>query len=121
MKKTKILTLLSCGVLANSFASSIAAEPTNLVTNPGFESGWTSWTSSGQSSIVTKPYAGSYAMRTGTGIGGVVQNVTTKVAAGKTYTLSFFARLEALSVSSAIGIRFKNSNGVCWNGYGNTF
>lgn len=112
MNKTKLMTLLSCGVIASSvYSEALLAADTNLILNPGFESRMTYWTNNGYSSAVAKPYAGNYAVRTGTGIGGINQNVMSRIAVGKTYKLSFYARLESLSVSSAIGIRFKNSSG----------
>jgi hypothetical protein len=112
MKKTNILTLLSAVVIGSSFTieKAMAADPTNLILNPGFESGLTSWKNNGSTYAVTKPASGFYSARSGTSQGGVSQSL--KLTVGQTYTLKVTARLEALSVSALVSIRFKNAAGA---------
>lgn len=114
MEKIKILTLFSCVLMASSFLvdRARAAEPINLILNPGFESGLSSWTNNGSTYVVKKPASGIYSARSGIGKGGIVQNVMSRLTIGKTYTLMVTARLEALSVSAYSSIIIKNAAGA---------
>lgn len=83
------------------------AAATNLMTNVGFENGFTDWqTFWGNNSLVTSgAYAGTTSVRVGKGDGGVFQDVTAKIVLGTTYTLAFAARTGSLSdTSSEIGV-----------------
>ena len=93
--------ILTCGTQA----------ATNLVNNPGFESGLTSWTNNGNASYVKTPASGIFSARVGKGQGGVSQNIMSRLTAGKTYNFSAYAKLGTISVGGIVSIRFKNSAG----------
>lgn len=90
----------------------------NLISNPGFESGMTSWTaqgSSGSSAVVSAPsapvFAGSYSLEVGTG-GMVVQDITAGLVSGASYTFTVESRLASASdLNGMVGIQFLDSNG----------
>jgi hypothetical protein len=105
---------LSAQSAASSATTMAAPVATNLLSNSGFESGLTGWSTWGNSVVVTSPvYVGSSALKVGTGVGGVYQNVTSQVKAGSTYTLKFAAQLGSASDQTGeIGIEFFNSSGT---------
>jgi hypothetical protein len=84
----------------------------NLLNNPGFESrlsGWTKWAHAG--AVTNKVFEGTYSLKV-TGSDGVYQDVTAKISAGRSYTLSFAARVSvAGDTTSEIGIEFFDAAG----------
>lgn len=110
-----------------------AAEPlTNLVANPGFESGVTSWDDWGNSvASASAAFVGSQGLRTGTAAGGRCQDITGLVP-GQTYHLHAFARLSATGALGWVGLTFQHASGpdtvisfeltsTAWTPYARTF
>ena len=61
----------------------------NLVANGGFEEALANWTNWGNSTAVTgQSSSGSYAVRVGSGAGGLGHDIGTAIVAGKTYSLT---------------------------------
>jgi len=86
---------------------------TNLLGNPGFESGsrgsWTDW---GNSAVVNNnAKSGTYAMRVGTGAGGTGQRLSSGFAAGNSLTLTGSGKVSASGEKGWIGVKFYNSSG----------
>lgn len=103
MKKTIVTSLC---LLATFTTFSAEA---NLITNPGFESSLNGWTKTGSFTAVKTAHSGIYAARAGTGAGTLTQKIN--VTAGKKYTISAYGKLDSMSVSSMLAIRFKTSSG----------
>ena len=91
MKRLRALSLGVAGLLAGGvlMTASIATAATNLVTNPGFESGLSGWACSGGSTVASPVHSGAAALS------GAVSNSDTAqctqnvaVVAGAQYTLS---------------------------------
>ena len=85
----------------------------NLVTNPGYESKLSGWNVWANSKAVTSPvYAGAYSLRVSGKASGVYQDITAKLIAGSTYTLSVEAKLGSSKDQAAeIGIEYLDANG----------
>ncbi|QHT59794.1 hypothetical protein GXP70_07390 [Paenibacillus lycopersici] len=82
----------------------------NLLANPGFESGLTSWGSWGSVSAVTgNANSGSYSAKVTNG-SGVFEQIN--AAAGNTYHLSAYGKTDASGGSGAIYIKAKNASGA---------
>ena len=84
----------------------------NLVQNPGFESGSTSWdTSWGNSSAVNSNghYSSSYSMRVGNGVGGFKQLLP--VEPNRQYMLSGWLNMSIADGSGQLGAEFFDSDG----------
>jgi hypothetical protein len=66
--------------------------PTNLVQNPGFESGLSNWSDWGNNTlVVVGAYDGTYSLMTGTGNGGVGQQIS-GLNPGNTYVMAVAAK-----------------------------
>lgn len=102
-------TILKSLCLISTFTA-LSAEA-NLITNPGFESSLNGWTKTGSFTAVRSAHSGIYAARAGTGAGSITQKITTTAVAGKKYTLSAYAKIDSMSVSSMIAVRFKTASG----------
>jgi hypothetical protein len=108
---TYVVDLRGKCTYAGSGSGSGSGSP-ELLANPGFEAGLTSWTSWANSSAVTSPvYAGARSLRVGLNDGGVYQDVTAKLSPGVTYKLSYVAQLGSSSQYAEIGIEFFDGNG----------
>ena len=115
------------------FSTLSAQAADNLITNPGFESLLTGWTKSGSFNAVKNAQGGIYSARGGTAQGTLTQNVMSKLQVGGKYTLSMYAKLDSMGVSSMVAMRFKNSRGgilqenrmivgsTAWKAYSTTF
>ncbi|MBC7712991.1 MAG: tandem-95 repeat protein [Rhizobacter sp.] len=103
--KNKILMGLCLFSTVSAFAQD------NLINNPGFESSLNGWTKSGSFSAVKNAQSGLYSARGGTGQGTITQNVMSKLTIGGKYSLSMYAKLDSMGVSSMMSIRFKNALG----------
>lgn len=87
---------------------------TNLLSNPGFESGTTGWTDWGNSSVVaSNAHSGASSLRSGTAAGGKGQTISTGVTAGASYTLSGWGKLSASG-----GSNYGSLSYTCYNASG---
>ncbi len=84
----------------------------NLLKNPGFENGGTSWTDWGNTRVTSENiHSGQYALRVGTGEGGRGQ-VVQGIQPGATYVLSVNAKVpSARDEQCYIGFTFRDANG----------
>jgi chitodextrinase len=91
MKRLRLLSLVAAGLVAGGVLSTtqLASAATNLVTNPGFESGLSGWACSGGSTVGSPVHGGAAALS------GAVSNSDTAqctqnvaVVSGAQYTLS---------------------------------
>lgn len=86
------------------------------INNPGFESGFTSWTKNGvnaSSTIINSgAHSGTQALRLNTGYqGGVYQNIT-GITPGTTYSLSAWVKVTGATNYNTFGIEFYTSSGA---------
>src|SRR5205807_4256910 len=91
MKAVRILSLVAAGVLAGGVlvSTQFASAATNLVSNPGFESGLAGWSCSGGSTVGSPVHSGSAALSgaaSSSDTAQCTQNVS--VVAGSQYTLT---------------------------------
>ncbi len=100
----------------HEYTGTVVTPPTNLVVNPGFETGTTGWTVNySNNSVVSNNYHdGTKALRVGTASGGRAQDIT-GVIEGKEYTLSAWGKVAA-GASGYIGLDFINSSGTIISG-----
>lgn len=107
MKKTIFLTLLSFMMTLSLQAQA----QTNLVSNPGFASKLSSWTSSGASVSVTtlNAHSGTYAARIGSSTGTLKQTLTQKLSHGKKYRLTFYAKVSSSSTTANVTLRQRDA------------
>ena len=83
-----------------------------MLVNPGFESALSGWNNWGNAAAVTGQAAsGSYALRVGTGSGGLGQNVLTRLTPGARYRLTGSARLSVAGDFAWVGVKFENASG----------
>ena len=103
LKRNRILALfLIAGLLILAFPSVTQAY---AITNPGFESSWTGWTTSGNVAISTSDrHSGSRSAKLQSSNGTCYQNVT-GLAPNTTYTLSAWIYCVNTSTSGKIGAR----------------
>jgi hypothetical protein len=93
MKNTLFKTLSLVVALTSSVAFA-----QNLVTNPGFESSFNSWTRSGTTTMMTNnKHSGSKAVRLGTAQSSVTQNIMIKLKVGNTYKFSAWAKIGSMA------------------------
>jgi hypothetical protein len=108
MKNTFLKSLSIIFALSTSMAFA-----QNLVTNPGFESSFTSWSRSGATTMMANnQHGGTKAVRLGTKKSSVTQNIMSKLKVGNTYKFSAWAKIGSMAVSSMVSIRFKNAAGA---------
>jgi hypothetical protein len=88
----------------------LVGAPVNLLANPGFEQQLASWTSWGNSQAVTDAAAGAYALRVGTGGGGMAQDLKA-LSPGKTYVFTAKGKRSNSSDWGWIGITFRDAAG----------
>lgn len=92
---------------------------TNILTNPGFESGTSGWLArSGTISAVTSPvrtgtYSGRSTGRTATWQG-IQQDVLGKMVAGQAYQISAYVRISAASDTVKVSIQKTDGNGTTY-------
>ena len=88
--------------------------PPNLVSNPGFQSGMTSWENLGNSQVTTSGgYHSTAALLVGPAVGGAGQDVTSKLTPGQYYRLSAFAKMVGTGTEWAgIGLKFWKGNAL---------
>ena len=92
----------------------VFAQSSNLLTNPGFESGTVYWENWGNATAGSGAYAGSRALVIGgtPAGGGRGQDVTSKVRPGQAYVLTAYARMAPQgSAVGWVGVKFFDSNG----------
>src|SRR5256885_15925402 len=91
MKRLRLLSLVAAGLVAGGVlvTTQLASAATNLVTNPGFESGLAGWSCSGGSTVGSPVHSGAAALS------GAVSNSDTAqctqdvaVVSGAQYTLT---------------------------------
>jgi hypothetical protein len=111
----------------------ICVTVTNLLQNPGFESGvasWDYWVDGASTSASTDSvYSGTYALKVGTGQGGRAQRVTSGISQNKCYRLTFWGRisgtgtgwqevkLEFSQGGSTLNTCYVNLSGSSWTKY----
>jgi glucuronoarabinoxylan endo-1,4-beta-xylanase len=96
--------LLLCGVTAE-------AQTCGLLTNAGFESNFTGWSTSGPASIVTDVHSGTKAARVGPAQGGVNRSGTFAVTAGQSLTFTVWAKISGNPSWAGVGLDFLNAAG----------
>lgn len=115
MKTLKNKTIIGGSLLLTSFLAISANAQTmpNLILNNAFEAKLDKWTNV-SSSVATSSGAlsGYYSARVGTGNGSLTQNVTSKLVAGKTYTLSVKAKLANSKAKGNVTISFRSATGA---------
>src|SRR6185369_10979363 len=88
------------------------ASTTNLVSNPGFESGLTGWGNWGNAQAVTGQSAsGSQSVRVGTAAGGVGQNVAGMIA-GTSYHFTSKVKVSVAGETAYVGVKFQDATGA---------
>lgn len=114
---TNVLIILAAILTASS---SYVAADTNILTNPGFESGTTGWTSRSCSiSTVTSPapHGGTYSARAYNRTQtwhGIQQNVLNKMVIGQTYQISGWVRISAASGTVKVTIQKTDGSGTTY-------
>jgi hypothetical protein len=109
---TSTTTATAPTTTAPSPTATAPASTTNLVSNPGFESGLTGWGSWGNAQAVTGQAAsGSYSVRVGTAAGGVGENVAGMIA-GTSYHLTSMAKVSVAGETGYIGVKFQDATGA---------
>src|SRR2546423_2665806 len=91
MKAVRILSLVAAGLIASGvlITTQLASAATNLVSNPGFESGLAGWSCSGGSTVGSPVHSGSAALSaavSNSDTAQCTQNVS--VVSGSQYTLT---------------------------------
>jgi len=95
-------------------APSYQSGGTNIITNGGFESGLTGWTTAGTAAITTaKPYDGSNSLLLGPGTGTAYQTVSISSSAAYA-TLTFWYKSSA-SLRASAGCRISDTSGNTLN------
>lgn len=85
---------------------------TNLVANPGFENGLTSWTNWGNSTAVTgQALSGTSSLQIGMAAGGMGQLISAPLTVGTTYRVSASAKVASAPDIVYIGVKVLNSAG----------
>lgn len=115
MKTLKYKKIIGSSLLLTSFfAANVNAQTaTNLLLNSAFESKLDKWTNvSAGTATSSGALSGAYSARVGTGNGRIVQDVTSRLLSGKTYTLSVKAKLASTKAKGYVAITFKNSQGT---------
>jgi hypothetical protein len=82
------------------------AVPGSLLTNGDFSGGMTGWADWGNTAVVGG------ALQVGTNAGGCGQDVTAKVAAGRTYLLTGTANITAAAEGVFVGVKLMDANGA---------
>ncbi|WP_435356044.1 PA14 domain-containing protein [Emticicia sp. SJ17W-69] len=89
---------------------------TNLLTNPGFETGslssWTNWNYTTITSTASEKYNGTYGAKitASSAGGGFAQNYS--AVAGESFTLKAWAKVSSTTPWSGFGVKFLNSSGT---------
>lgn len=113
MASRQLWLIFSAGILT---AARIALGDTNILTNPGFESGITGWQarsctiSASNTPVRTGNYSGCSKNRTAAWQG-IQQSVLNKMAIGKTYQISGYVRISAPSDTVKVSVQ-KTVDGV---------
>src|SRR5688572_7556056 len=83
----------------------------SMITNGGFESGYTNWTVDKANTTIntTSPLFGARSLRLGAAPGGRAQLITTGIEAGARYRVSAYGRVAAASDVATVGVEFFNS------------
>jgi bacillolysin len=97
---------------ASTALSVTTAAQTNLLVNPGFESGTTGWTAWGTPTINTSNKRnGTNCVEVGTSWDGDCQSINSGFTAGSTYTFSIWSRFASTGGTGNAGINFQCFNG----------
>ena len=106
---------VTCNVTMNASYTVTTTYTTPVVytlTNPGFAQGLTGWTNWGNTTVVSGQGAPSgYSACSGTGAGGIGQDISSQLTAGAVYTVTAYAMVLATGASTHLGIQFRNSSG----------
>ncbi|MBO9610934.1 MAG: carbohydrate binding domain-containing protein, partial [Paenibacillaceae bacterium] len=108
-----LMVLLAACLWLPSGGGSLAADPVNLVSNPGFENGlqsWGSWGNIASTQVSGNVHSGTTALSV-TGPGGGYQDITTGVTSNTSYTLSAWGKRAGTGGAAFIGVKFKNASG----------
>jgi len=102
-----------CAAIALAMALPCAAfaQTCGVLSNSGFETNLTGWTSTGPVSIVSDAHAGTKAARIGPAQGGVNGAGTFAVTAGQSLTFQFWAKVSGSPSWAGVGLDFLNAAG----------
>lgn len=99
-------------VAAQDSPAPVAPASTNMVSNPGFESGTTGWGNWGNARVVSgEASSGTSALSVGPDAGGAGQLVP-GIVPGNTYRLTAQAKVSATSETVYVGINFVDASGI---------